>query len=59
MDAFWREAEGELTLSLGPLAFDSVIPGWKTIWVTDPDGVVVEVSQGYRDQTPAELAAYS
>jgi glyoxylase I family protein len=59
VDAFWREAAGELTLSLGPLAFDSVIPGWKTIWVTDPDGVVVEVSQGYRDQTPAELAAYS
>jgi glyoxylase I family protein len=42
-------------VSLGPLRFDEVIDGWRTVWLRDPDGVIVEVSQGYRDA--AELAA--
>lgn len=50
VDRFLRDAAGALPVSLGPLNFDKYIPGWKTVWVTDPDGVVVEVSQGYTDQ---------
>jgi glyoxylase I family protein len=45
-----------LHISLGPLAFDAYIPGWRTVWITDPDGVIVEVSQGYTDQDPGDLA---
>lgn len=37
-------------VTLGPLSFDTFIPGWRTVWVTDPDGTVVEISQGYTDQ---------
>ncbi len=37
-------------ITLGPLEFDAFIPGWKTVWLEDPDGTVVEVSQGYRDE---------
>ena len=37
-------------VTLGPLEFDAFIPGWKTVWLEDPDGTVVEVSQGYRDE---------
>jgi glyoxylase I family protein len=37
-------------VSLGPLCFDAFIPGWRTVWMKDPDGTVVEISQGYRDQ---------
>jgi glyoxylase I family protein len=37
-------------ITLGPLDFDDFIPGWRSVWLRDPDGVVVEVSQGYRDQ---------
>lgn len=58
LDGFLARANGRLPVSLGPLAFDECIPGWKTVWITDPDGVVVEVSQGYRDQSPEELAAF-
>ncbi|MFF4342365.1 VOC family protein [Kitasatospora sp. NPDC001540] len=58
VDAFLADADGELNVSLGPLGFDEYIPGWRTVWVTDPDGVVIEVSQGYTDQTPEELARY-
>ncbi|KPI02584.1 Glyoxalase-like domain containing protein [Actinobacteria bacterium OK074] len=57
VDAFLSvDAAGELPVSLGPLTFDEFIPGWKTVWVTDPDGVVVEISQGYTDQAAEELA---
>jgi glyoxylase I family protein len=49
-------------VTLGPLTFDGFIPGWKTAWVRDPEGNIVEVSQGFVDQKnpPApklELAA--
>jgi glyoxylase I family protein len=37
-------------VTLGPLDFDEIVPGWRTVWLRDPDGVVVEVSQGFRDQ---------
>ncbi|MGE3315075.1 MAG: VOC family protein [Planctomycetaceae bacterium] len=36
--------------TLGPLEFDAFIPGWKTVWVRDPDGNIVEISQGFVDQ---------
>lgn len=39
----------EPEITLGPLSFDTFIPGWRTVWVKDPDGVVVEITQGYRD----------
>ncbi|MGF1431499.1 VOC family protein [Kitasatospora sp. LaBMicrA B282] len=55
VDAFLAEANGELPISLGPLGFDEYIPGWRTVWVQDPDGVVIEVSQGYTDQSAEEL----
>lgn len=48
-----RVVEGlgpDVPVTLGPLSFDTFIPGWRTVWVSDPDGVVVEVSQGYTDQ---------
>lgn len=40
----------DYNVSLGPLAFEDFIPGWKTIWLKDPDGNIVEVSQGYKDE---------
>ncbi|GGJ52101.1 VOC family protein [Deinococcus roseus] len=36
-------------IALGPLDFDAFIPGWRTAWVKDPDGNIVEISQGYQD----------
>ncbi|GAA2318836.1 VOC family protein [Streptomyces kunmingensis] len=59
VDAFLTAANGELDVLLGPLGFDTFIPGWRTVWVSDPDGIVVEVSQGFTDQTPEELRQYA
>lgn len=50
LDTFLARIGDEVPVSLGPLHFDDYIPGWQSIWLTDPDGVVVEVSQGYRDE---------
>ena len=36
-------------ITLGPAAFDDFIAGWKTVWVRDPDGNIVEISQGFQD----------
>lgn len=44
---------GDAKITLGPLDFDAFIPGWRTVWVADPDGNIVEISQGYRDEAPA------
>ena len=50
VDAFLKEMGEAADVSLGPLDFSEFIAGWKTVWLRDPDGVVVEVSQGYRDE---------
>jgi glyoxylase I family protein len=50
LEGFIDRVPGGLDVSLGPLAFDEFIPGWHTVWVKDPDGVIVEISQGFTDQ---------
>jgi glyoxylase I family protein len=40
-------------ITLGPLRFDGFIPGWKSVWVADPDGNIIELSQGYHDEDGA------
>jgi glyoxylase I family protein len=39
-----------LEITLGPLDFDAFIPGWRTVWIKDPDGRIIEVSHGFQDQ---------
>ena len=36
-------------ITLGPLDFDDFIPGWRTVWIRDPDGRIIELSQGFTD----------
>lgn len=47
----------EAVVTLGPLDFDDFIPGWRTVWLRDPDGTIVEVTQGYADQDDPPRAA--
>jgi glyoxylase I family protein len=39
-----------LEITLGPLDFDAFIPGWRTAWIKDPDGRIIEVSHGFQDE---------
>jgi glyoxylase I family protein len=43
-------------VTLGPFDFDAFIPGWRTVWVADPEGNIVEISQGYTDEDAAPSA---
>jgi glyoxylase I family protein len=50
VDAVLKRLEGHAALNLGPLDFNGFISGWRSAWLTDPDGRVIEISQGYRDE---------
>ena len=50
VDAKLAEMGEDARITLGPLDFDDFIPGWRTVWVADPNGNIVEISQGYVDQ---------
>ena len=45
-----KEMGAEAKITLGPLGFESFIPGWRTVWIADPDGNIVEISQGFTDE---------
>ena len=50
VDAKLKEMGRDARVTLGPLSFDAFIPGWRTVWVADPGGNIVEISQGYTDE---------
>jgi glyoxylase I family protein len=49
VDATLAAMGTDAKITLGPLGFDAFIPGWRTAWVSDPDGNIVEISQGFKD----------
>ncbi|HLZ57033.1 MAG TPA: VOC family protein [Ktedonosporobacter sp.] len=50
VDAKLAEMGKEAIITLGPMNFDDFIPGWRSVWIADPDGNSVEISQGYVEQ---------
>lgn len=50
VDEKLREMGNDVRITAGPMDFDAFIPGWRTVWVSDPDGRIIEISQGYTDQ---------
>jgi len=50
VDAKLAEMGEEASITAGPMDFDAFIPGWRTVWVADPDGNIVEITQGFVDQ---------
>ncbi|MFZ2491170.1 MAG: VOC family protein [Thermoanaerobaculia bacterium] len=49
VDATLNAIGKDVEVTLGPMGFDDFIKGWKSVWVRDPDGRIIEISQGYRD----------
>lgn len=37
-------------LHFGPLGFDDFIPGWRSAWLLDPAGNLIQITHGYVDQ---------
>ena len=50
VDAKLAEMGSDARITLGPLDFGDFIPGWRGVWIADPDGNIVEISQGYKDE---------
>jgi glyoxylase I family protein len=50
VDATLAAMGADARVTLGPLDFDAFIKGWRTVWVSDPDGNIVEISQGFVDE---------
>jgi glyoxylase I family protein len=50
VDAKLAEMGDDAQVTLGPFSFDDVIPGWRTAWIADPEGNIIEITQGYADQ---------
>jgi len=50
VDAKLAELGDVVKIMLGPADFSDFIPGWKGVWVSDPEGNIVEISQGYKDE---------
>lgn len=53
VDAKIAEMGSDALITLGPLSFDAFIPGWKTVWIKDPAGNIIELTQGYQDEANA------
>lgn len=49
VDAVLASMGSDAVPTLGPLDFDAFIKGWRTVWIKDPNGHIVEISQGYQD----------
>jgi glyoxylase I family protein len=61
VDEKLAEIGSDAEVTLGPLTFDDFIPGWKSAWVRDPEGNIIEISQGFVDQKnpPAARIEYA
>ena len=43
-------------ITLGPLDMGAFIEGMRVVWISDPEGNIVELNQGYTDETkPPQL----
>jgi len=60
IDAKLKQMGDDAKVTLGPLSFDNFIQGWRTVWIADPEGNIIEITQGYQDQVnPPPLASSS
>ena len=56
VDAKLAEMGSDAKITAGPMDFDAFIPGWRSAWVADPDGNIVEISKGYVDEVDPPAA---
>jgi glyoxylase I family protein len=50
LDAKLQEMGDEAPITLGPLDMSQYIEGMRVAWISDPEGNIVELNQGYVDE---------
>jgi glyoxylase I family protein len=51
LDAKLAEIGDDTSVTLGPLDMNDFIEGMRVAWISDPEGNIVELNQGYTDET--------
>jgi glyoxylase I family protein len=51
VDAKLAAMGADANVVFGPLGFDTFIPGWRSVWLRDPAGNLVQITQSFTDQT--------
>ena len=57
VDAKLAELGSEVRVTQMPLDFDDFIPGWRSAWVADPEGNILELTRGYLDEPESPPAS--
>lgn len=50
IDAQLAAIGGAAPVTLGPLDFSAFVPGWKSVWLADPEDNIFQLTQGFTDQ---------
>ncbi|PKL41463.1 MAG: glyoxalase [Candidatus Riflebacteria bacterium HGW-Riflebacteria-1] len=50
LEAFLQSMGSAAVITQQTVDLGGIVPGWKAIWLADPDGRIVEVCQGYADE---------
>jgi len=50
VDARLAEMGAAAKITAGPMNFNDFIRGWRSVWLADPEGNIIEISQGFVDQ---------
>ncbi|HAE41236.1 MAG TPA: glyoxalase [Candidatus Riflebacteria bacterium] len=50
LDSFLQNMGSAAVVTQQTVDLGGIVPGWKAIWLADPDGRIVEVCQGYTDE---------
>jgi glyoxylase I family protein len=50
VDARLAEMGAAVKITAGPMNFNDFIRGWRSVWLADPEGNIIEISQGFVDQ---------
>ena len=45
-----EEMGSDAVVTFGPLGFDDFVPGWRSAWLRDPTGNIIQITKGYADQ---------
>lgn len=49
LDLKLKEMGSDAKITLGPIDMSSSVPGMKVCWLSDPEGNIVELNEGYSD----------
>ena len=50
VDRKLEEMGSDAVVTFGPLGFDDIVPGWRSAWLRDPTGNIIQITKGYADQ---------